>query len=88
MVVVTPWTTKLPLMVTVPVLISCPIGSIVNEEGTYKLDPPNVTLPDISKLLENLVAPTTFKLPLISILVALISVIYALLHDKLEEPKL
>ena len=48
MVVVTPWTTKLPLISNVPVLSPCPLGSIVNKEGTYNVEPPIVTLPDTS----------------------------------------
>ena len=63
-------------------------GTIVNEAGTYKVEPPNVTLPDISKLLEIFTAPVTFNLPLISILVALTSFIYALFHGLRLDPKL
>ena len=54
-VVVVPRTCKLPLICTSPVLFPCDAGSIINDAGVYKVEPPNTTLPD------------TFKFPVVVI---------------------
>ena len=75
-VVVVPRTCKLPLIITSPVLLLCPIGSIVNDAGVYKVEPPNTTLPD------------TLIFPLTLIFATLKSIIWALRHWLVLVPKL
>ena len=74
-VVVVPRTCKLPLICTSPVLFPWAAGSIVNDAGVYKVEPPNITLPD------------TFKLTLTSTEPALKLFTYMLRHRFKDEPK-